>query len=106
MKLDKRCNLCGVEHKGICHALRRPKRKKVPPEMVVIYLQRQRERNLLRKAQALINELCEAIDEARRQFRRESRTPYQARNKSRMALGKNRPKAARDTLTRNRTKQD
>ncbi len=106
MRLNKRCNLCGVEHKGICHALRQPKRKKVPPEVVVAYLQRQRERNLLRKAQALINELCEAIDETRRQLRRESRTTYKARNKSRMALGKNRAKAARNTLTRNRIKQD
>jgi hypothetical protein len=104
--MNKRCHLCGVEHKGICHALRRPKRKKVPPEKVIEYLERQRERNLLRKAQALINELCEVIDETRRQVRRESRTPYKAANKSRMALGKNCTKAARNTLTRNGTKQD
>ena len=106
MKEDKRCELCGVEHKGRCHALRRPERKKTPPEKVMEYLERQRERNLMRKAQSLIVELCDVIEETRRQIRRETRKAYTSANKGRMAVGANRAKAARNTLTRNRTKQD
>jgi hypothetical protein len=106
MKAISRCHLCGVEHKGRCHALRRAKSRVTPPEKVLEYLERQRERNLIRKAQMLITELCDVIDETRRQVRRETSKVYATKNKSRVALGANRRKAKRDTLTRNRTKQD
>lgn len=95
-----KCPICRVEHKGRCHAMRNAKRKKTPPEKVLEYLLRWRERENERFARDLIEELFYAIDEARLAARFTDRRWRASQNKSRGYFRKNRIKAKRNTLTR------
>lgn len=106
-KVVRRCPECGAEHAGKCSYRRKNgPTQKATAEQARAWLEKRRRDRQRRQIQTLIRELCDGIERARRSIRQQGGFRAVAKDQSRSDSGADLRKAARNTITRNRTSED